>query len=203
MADIYLAIVSPTGEVKIEDKEIIIANCQISASTPQNALKAAFVVNKAESTMFKISDENIDKDEELKAMAEQIGLGVDEMLKMLASSSETESPTQGYLGVRITNESIENAKVNLKVDRSRLIGVEDNQEIWCQGFVSVTKKPNGILLKGSSTVTKNFSIGETIQVEEGDCVLINDQVVIEFKRMVAEEKWDDVSSSPLFIGEWQ
>lgn len=34
-------------------------------------------------------------------------------------------------------------------------------------------------------------------------ISINVQVVIEFKRTVAEKKWDDVSSSPLFIGEWQ
>ena len=192
MADIYSAVVLPTGELKIEDKEIIIANCQISASTPKDALKTAFVINK----------EPV-QDEELKALAEQFGLSVEEMLKTITASSESDKPTNATLSIRITNQCVESAKANFKVDRSRLISVGDNQEIWCQGFVSITKMPNGILIKGSSTVTKNFSIGETIEVDEGDTILINDQVVIEFKRMVAEEKWDDVSSSPLFIGEWQ
>lgn len=199
MADTYLSVVLPAGELKIEDKEIIIANCQISASTPENALKAAFIVNNVEESLLEVSNENINNDEELKACAEQLGLSAEEVLRMLTATTETE----GAFSFRITNQSVENAKVIFKVDRSRLICVEENQEIWCQGYVSVTKKPNGILLKGSSTATKNFSIGETIQVGEGDSISINDQVVVEFKRMVAEEKWDDVSSSPLFIGEWQ
>lgn len=199
MADTYLSVVLPAGELKIEDKEIIIANCQISASTPENALKAAFIVNNVEESLLEVSNENINNDEELKVCAEQLGLSAEEVLRMLTATTETE----GAFSFRITNQSVENAKVIFKVDRSRLICVEENQEIWCQGYVSVTKKPNGILLKGSSTATKNFSIGETIQVGEGDSISINDQVVVEFKRMVAEEKWDDVSSSPLFIGEWQ
>ena len=199
MADTYLSVVLPAGELKIEDKEIIIANCQISASTPENALKAAFIVNNVEESLLEVSNENINNDEELKVCAEQLGLSAEEVLRMLTATTETE----GAFSFRITNQSVENAKMIFKVDRSRLICVEENQEIWCQGYVSVTKKPNGILLKGSSTATKNFSIGETIQVGEGDSISINDQVVVEFKRMVAEEKWDDVSSSPLFIGEWQ
>ena len=199
MADTYLSVVLPAGELKIEDKEIIIANCQISASTPENALKAAFIVNNVEESLLEVSNENINNDEELKVCAEQLGLSAEEVLRMLTATTETE----GAFSFRITNQSVENAKMIFKVDRSRLICVEENQEIWCQGYVSVTKKSNGILLKGSSTATKNFSIGETIQVGEGDSISINDQVVVEFKRMVAEEKWDDVSSSPLFIGEWQ
>ena len=192
MADIYSAVVLPTGSIRIEDKEIIITHCQFSACTPQNALKPAFVINW----------ESI-QDKELKACAEQLGFSAEEVLRTLAATTEIEIQTNDALSIRITNQSVENAKVIFKVDRSRLICVEENQEILCQGYVSVTKKPNGILLKGSSTAIKNFSIGETIQVGEGDSVSINDQVVVEFKRMVSEEKWDDVSSSPFFIGEWQ
>lgn len=203
MADTYLSVVLPAGELKIEDKEIIIANCQISASTPENALKAAFIVNKVEESLFEVSNENINNDEELKTCAEQLGLSAEEMLRSITATLETEKQINDALSIRITNQSVENAKAIFKVDRSRLICVEENQEILCQGYVSVTKKPNGILLKGSSTAIKNFSIGETIQVGEGDSISINDQVVVEFKRMVAEEKWDDVSSSPRFFGEWQ
>lgn len=199
MADTYLSVVLPAGELKIEDKEIIIANCQIFASTPENALKAAFVVSKVEESLFQVSNENVNNDEELKTCAEQLGLSAEEVLRMLTATTETE----GAFSFRITNQSVENAKAIFKVDRSRLICVEENQEILCQGYVSVTKKPNGILLKGSSTAIKNFSIGETIEVWEGDSISINDQVVIEFKRTVAEEKWDDVSTSPVFIGDWQ
>ena len=199
MADTYLSVVLPAGELKTEDKEIIIANCQIFASTPENALKAAFIVSKVEESLFQVSNENVNIDEELKTCAEQLGLSAEEVLRMLTATTETE----GAFSFLITNQSVENAKAIFKVDRSRLICVEENQEILCQGYVSVTKKPNGILLKGSSTAIKNFSIGETIEVWEGDSISINDQVVIEFKRTVAEEKWDDVSTSPVFIGDWQ
>lgn len=202
MADIYSAVVLPTGEIKIEDKEIVITHCQFSACTPQNALKAAFTINKLndysfEDSFFEVSNESIDQDEELIALAEQCGLSVEEMLKAITASSESEKQTNCSLSIRITNQCIENAKVNFHVDRSRMICVEDGQEIWCQGFVSVTKMPNGILLRGSSAVTKNFSIGETIEVEEGDTIQINDKVVVEFKRLVTEEKLEkDIVALP-------
>ena len=61
MADTYLSVVLPAGELKIEDKEIIIANCQISASTPENALKAAFIVNNVEESLLEVSNENINR----------------------------------------------------------------------------------------------------------------------------------------------
>ena len=106
------------------------------------------------------------------------------MIYVLDSPLESDKQNNNSSSIRITNECVENAKVNFKVDCDRLICVEDNQAICCQGFVFITKKPNGILLEGTSSAIKNFAIGETIEVYEGDAILINDQVVIEFKQVI-------------------
>ena len=183
MANIYSAVVLPTGELKIEDKEIIIANCQIVASTPQNALETAFIIKKVNC-----------QNEESKARTEQPCEDVKDVAPILNSSNNS-------LNVMITNKCIENAKVNLKVDRSRLISVEDNQGIWCQNTTYVEKSPDGFLLKGHTTVTKEFVIGETVVLKEGDTVSINNQTIIEFK-CVEEEKKLDVEDVSTLFSDW-
>ena len=106
-----------------------------------------------------------------------------------------------YTNIWLTNECVENAKVNFAIQGPRLIKTKNSEDVWCQGYLSVASVSNGLLFNGSTTVTKNFGIGETIKIMSGDTIQINEHTVIEFKQIDTQETIEKSTANAFVIDE--
>lgn len=206
-----MKIVLPTGTLQLECGVLEIMHCQLVVSTPQNALKPAFIVDSTGGPASMDINETInvaERDAELKSMAERLGISIEEFIKAVGdegTDTQTACPKDNAsTKVLLTNMCAENVKINFTIQGPRLIKTKNSEEVCCHGFSSVAAVSGGLLFNGATMVTKKLELGETVEVVVGDTIQINEDVVVKFKQ-VDNQKTIDKNTSDSFAndeGDW-
>lgn len=170
-----MVIVLPTGEINIEDKEITISRCQVMTCTPQEALTPAFVVNKlVESESVLDSEDNKEKTEKI---VDKLNIDHNETYNNDCEKIDIPALKEQTVSIRLTNMSVENAVIRFFVHGERILHNILGEQISCIGIDSIMFITNGIRFESKNEVfvTKDFKIGETIEIEIGDQIIFDNK----------------------------